>query len=163
LIFVIAFLPRYAVIYCFCKKTDFGVQVTAEYQATPLYAWLVGRHPKIGTLVIAGISGLLLGAGVVAANEQVWWMNVIVFALAFDLVAGFVSNLSHSTRTFWSSRSSLLRINYVLAHLTVYPLAIRELVSSNVLVGFLAAVLAAKVIAFIIGGLRNLRKPEPKV
>jgi hypothetical protein len=37
------------------------------------------------------------------------------------------------------------------------------LVSSNVLVGFLAAVLAAKVIAFIIGGLRNLRKPEPKV
>ena len=117
--------------------------------------WLVGRHPKRITLAIAGVGGLLLGIVAVATNDVVWWAKVILFALAFDLAAGFVSNLSHSTRSFWSSRSFFLRATYVFAHLSVYPLAIWILVSSGVLGGFLLLVLVAKVLAFVIDGLRK--------
>ena len=126
-----------------------------DHQATPFWAWLVGKQPKRSTLAIAGVGGLLLGIVAVAANDVVWWANVILFALAFDLAAGFVSNLSHSTRTFWSSRSFFLRVTYVVAHLSVYPLAIWILVSSNVLGGLLALVLAAKILAFVSNGFRR--------
>jgi hypothetical protein len=115
----------------------------------------VGRHPKRSTLAIAGVGGLLLGIVAVATNDVVWWANVILFALAFDLAAGFVSNLSHSTRSFWSSRSFFLRATYVVAHLSVYPLAIWMLVSSSVLVLLLALVLAAKILAFVSNGFRK--------
>jgi len=129
--------------------------LNSDYQATPVWAWLVGRHPKKITLVFASSGGLLLGVVAVVTNEVMWWANMILFVLAFDLAAGFFSNLSHSTKTFWSSRSFLLRTSYVLAHLTVYPLVIRELVSSDMLGGILGVVLGAKILAFIIGGLRN--------
>ena len=129
--------------------------MTSANQAAPVWAWLVGRHPKKRTLAIAGVGGLLLGIVAVATNDVVWWANVILFALAFDLAAGFVSNLSHSTRSFWSSRSFFLRATYVVAHLSVYPLAIWMLVSSSVLGGFLLLVLGAKVLAFVIDGLRK--------
>lgn len=129
--------------------------MTSEHRATPVYVWLVGRHPKIRTLVTAGAGGLLLGVSTVDTNVLAWWVNVIVFALAFDLAAGFVSNLSHSTRSFWYSRSFALRATYVLTHLTLYPLAIWELVPSDLLRGFLAAVLGAKIVTFVIGGRRN--------
>jgi hypothetical protein len=115
----------------------------------------VGRHPKKRTLAIAGAGGLLLGIVAVATNGVVWWANVILFALAFDLAAGFVSNLSHSTRSFWSSQSFFLRATYVVAHLSVYPLAIWILVSSSVVGGLLALVLAAKILAFVINGFRK--------
>ena len=124
-------------------------------QAAPVWAWLVGRHPKRSTLAIAGVGGLLLGIVAVATNDVVWWANVILFALAFDLAAGFVSNLSHSTRSFWSSRSFYLRATYVVAHLSVYPLAIWILVSSSVVGGLLALVLAAKILAFVSNGFRK--------
>lgn len=129
--------------------------MTSANQAAPVWAWLVGRHPKRSTLAIAGVGGLLLGIVAVATNDVVWWANVILFALAFDLAAGFVSNLSHSTRSFWSSRSFFLRATYVVAHLSVYPFAIWILVSSGVLGGFLLLVLVAKVLAFVIDGLRK--------
>lgn len=129
--------------------------MTSNHQGTPVWAWLVGRHPKKITLFVAGGAGLLLGVVAVATNEVVWWANVILFALAFDLAAGFVSNLSKSTSSFWSSRSFFLRASYVLAHLSVYPLAISILVSSSVLGGLLALVLAAKILAFIIRGFRK--------
>ena len=129
--------------------------MTSANQAAPVWAWLVGRHPKKSTLAIAGAGGLLLGIFAVATNDVVWWANVILFALAFDLAAGFVSNLSHSTRSFWSSQSFYLRATYVVAHLSVYPLAIWILVSSGVLGGFLLLVLVAKVLAFVIDGLRK--------
>jgi hypothetical protein len=115
----------------------------------------VGRHPKKSTLTIAGAGGLLLGIVSVATNDVVWWANVILFALAFDLAAGFVSNLSHSTRSFWSSQSFFLRATYVVAHLSVYPLAIWILVSSSVVGGLLALVLAAKILAFVINGFQK--------
>ena len=124
-------------------------------QAAPVWAWLVGRHPKKSTLVVSGVGGLLLGIFAVATNVVVWWANVILFALAFDLAAGFVSNLSHSTRSFWSSRSFYLRATYVVAHLSVYPLAIWILVSSSVLGGLLTLVLAAKILAFVSNGFRK--------
>ena len=126
-----------------------------DHEATPFWAWLVGRHPKKSALAIAGVGGLLLGIVAVATNDVVWWANAIIFALAFDLAAGFVSNLSHSTRSFWSSRSFFLRATYVVAHLSVYPFAIWVLVSSNVLGGLLALVLAAKILAFVINGFRK--------
>ena len=129
--------------------------MTSANQAAPVWAWLVGRHPKKSTLAIAGAGGLLLGIFAVATNDVVWWANVILFALAFDLAAGFVSNLSHSTRSFWSSRSFFLRATYVFAHLSVYPLAIWILVSSSVLGGLLALVLAAKILAFVSNGFRK--------
>ena len=129
--------------------------MSSANQAAPVWAWLVGRHPKKRTLAIAAAGGLLLGIVAVATNDVVWWANVILFALAFDLAAGFVSNLSHSTRSFWSSRSFFLRAAYVVAHLSVYPLAIWILVSSGVLGGFLLLVLVAKVLAFVIDGLRR--------
>jgi hypothetical protein len=115
----------------------------------------LGRHPKKSTLAIAGAGGLLLGIFAVATNDVVWWANVILFALAFDLAAGFVSNLSHSTRSFWSSQSFYLRATYVVAHLSVYPLAIWILVSSSVLGGLLTLVLAAKILAFVSNGFRK--------
>ena len=129
--------------------------MTSANQAAPVWAWLVGRHPKRSTLAIAGVGGLLLGIVAVATNDVVWWANVILFALAFDLAAGFVSNLSHSTRSFWSSRSFFLRATYVVAHLSVYPLAIWILVSSSVLGGLLILVLAAKILAFVSNGFRK--------
>jgi hypothetical protein len=115
----------------------------------------VGRHPKKRTLAIAGVGGLLLGIVTVSTNGVVWWANVILFALVFDLAAGFVSNLSHSTRSFWSSQSFFLRATYVVAHLSVYPLAIWTLVPSTVLGGLLALVLAAKILAFVSTGFRK--------
>ena len=129
--------------------------MSSANQAAPVWAWLVGRHPKKRTLAIAGAGGLLLGIVAVATNGVVWWANVILFALAFDLAAGFVSNLSHSTRSFWSSQSFYLRATYVVAHLSVYPLAIWILVSSSVLVLLLALVLAAKILAFVSNGFRK--------
>ena len=129
--------------------------MTSANQATPIWVWLVGRHPKRITLAITGVGGLLLGIVAVATNDVVWWANVILFALAFDLAAGFVSNLSHSTRSFWSSRSFFLRATYVFAHLSVYPLAIWILVSSSVVGGLLALVLAAKILAFVINGFQK--------
>ena len=129
--------------------------MSSANQAAPVWAWLVGRHPKKRTLAIAGVGGLLLGIVAVATNDVVWWANVILFALAFDLAAGFVSNLSHSTRSFWSSQSFFLRATYVVAHLSVYPLAIWILVPSSVLVLLLALVLAAKILAFISNGFRK--------
>ena len=129
--------------------------MSSANQAAPGWAWLVGRHPKKRTLAIAGAGGLLLGIVAVATNDVVWWANVILFALAFDLAAGFVSNLSHSTRSFWSSQSSFLRATYVVAHLSVYPLAIWILVSSSVVGGLLALVLAAKILAFVINGFQK--------
>ena len=124
-------------------------------QAAPVWAWLVGRHPKKSTLVVSGVGGLLLGIVAVATNGVVWWANVILFALAFDLAAGFVSNLSHSTRSFWSSQPFYLRATYVVAHLSVYPLAIWLLVSSSVLGGLLTLVVAAKILAFVSNGFRR--------
>ena len=129
--------------------------MTSANQAAPVWAWLVGRHPKRSTLAIAGVGGLLLGIVAVATNDVVWWANVILFALAFDLAAGFVSNLSHSTRSFWSSQSFFLRATYVVAHLSIYPLAIWILVSSSVVGGLLALVLAAKILAFVINGFQK--------
>jgi len=129
--------------------------LTSANQAAPVWAWLVGRHPKRSTLAIAGVGGLLLGIVAVATNDVVWWANVILFALAFDLAAGFVSNLSHSTRSFWSSRSFFLRATYVVAHLSVYPFAFWILVPSSVLVLLLALVLAAKILAFVSNGFRK--------
>ena len=124
-------------------------------QAAPVWAWLVGRHPKKSTLVVSGVGGLLLGIVAVATNGVVWWAKVILFALAFDLAAGFVSNLSHSTRSFWSSQPFYLRATYVVAHLSVYPLAIWLLVSSSVLGGLLTLVVAAKILAFVSNGFRR--------
>ena len=129
--------------------------MTSANQAAPVWAWLVGRHPKKRTLAIAGAGGLLLGIVTFATSDVVWWANVILFALAFDLAAGFVSNLSHSTRSFWSSQSFFLRATYVVAHLSVYPLAIWILVSSSVVGGLLALVLAAKILAFVINGFQK--------
>jgi len=129
--------------------------LSSANQSAPVWAWLVGRHPKKRTLAIAGAGGLLLGIVAVATNDVVWWANVILFALAFDLAAGFVSNLSHSTRSFWSNRSFYLRATYVVAHLSVYPLAIWILVSSSVLGGLLTLVLAAKILAFVSNGFRK--------
>lgn len=116
----------------------------------PLWAWLVGRQPRGITLVTAGASGALLGLISLALNEAAWWANAILFVLAFDLAAGFVSNLSYSTRSFWSGQSFFLRATYVVAHLLVYPLAIWALVSSAILGAALSAVLGAKVVAFIV-------------
>ena len=129
--------------------------MSSANQAAPVWVWLVGRHPKKRTLAIAGAGGLLLGIVTFATSDVVWWANIILFALAFDLAAGFVSNLSHSTRSFWSSRSFFLRATYVVAHLSVYPLAIWILVSSSVVGGLLALVLAAKILAFVINGFRK--------
>ncbi len=129
--------------------------MSSANQAAPVWAWLVGRHPKKRTLAIAGAGGLLLGIVAVATNDVVWWANVILFALAFDLAAGFVSNLSHSTRSFWSSQSFYLRATYVVAHISVYPLAIWILVSSSVLGGLLTLVLAVKILAFVSNGFRR--------
>ena len=121
----------------------------------PLWAWLVGRQPRTITLVIAGVSGVLLGLGTLVSSEAPSWTDLILFVLAFDLAAGFVSNLSNSTRSFWSGQSLLLRATYVVLHLLAYPLAIWALASSALWGSVLSAVLGAKIVAFIVGVFRR--------
>ncbi len=129
--------------------------MSSASRAVPFWVWLVGRHPKVGTVIVSGALGFLLGGIALSTNEGSWWVNSILFVLAFDLAAGFVSNLSHSTRSFWSSQSFFLRATYVVAHLSFYPLTIWILVSSSVLGGLLALVLAVKILAFVINGFRK--------
>jgi hypothetical protein len=121
----------------------------------PLWAWLVGRQPRTTTLVIAGASGVLLGLMTLVSSEAPSWTDLILFVLAFDLAAGFVSNLSNSTRSFWSGQSLFLRATYVFLHLLAYPLAIWALVSSALWGSVLSAVLGAKIVAFIFGAFRR--------
>ena len=121
----------------------------------PLWAWLVGRHPRTITLVIAGASGVLLGLMTLVSSEAPSWTDLILFVLAFDLAAGFVSNLSNSTRTFWSGQSLFRRATYVVLHLLAYPLAIWALASSALWGSALSAVLGAKIAAFVFGAFRR--------
>jgi hypothetical protein len=141
-------------------RSEFAPYIGKKYQADmdegrrypPFWAWLVGRQPRGITLVIAGASGVLFGLILLAANEAAWWASAILFLLAFDLAAGFVSNLSTSTRSFWSGQPLFLRATYVVLHLLAYPLAIWALVSSAILGAVLSAVLGAKIVAFVVGG-----------
>lgn len=126
----------------------------------PLWMWLVGRHPRRITLVIAGSGGVLLGLATLASSETPWWTDLILFVLAFDLAAGCVSNLSNSTRSFWSGQSLFLRATYVVLHLLAYPLAIWALVSSALWGSVLSAVLGAKIVAFIVGVFRRALSEE---
>lgn len=124
-------------------------------RSVPVWAWLVGTRPQTTTLVIAGSGGVLLGMMALLSNEGPWWADVIVFALACDLAAGFLSNLSQSTRAFWSGQSFFLRTTYVLVHLIAYPLALWALVSSAWVGGVLSGVLGAKILAFLLGAFKR--------
>lgn len=124
-------------------------------RSVPVWAWLVGTRPQTTPLVIAGSGGVLLGMMALLSSEGPWWADVIVFALAFDLAAGFVSNLSQSTRAFWSGQSFFLRTTYVLVHLGAYPFAVWALVSSAWMGGLLSTVLAGKIISFVVGAFRR--------
>lgn len=126
----------------------------------PVWAWLVGRHPRRTTLVIAGASGFLLGLMTLASSEAPWWTDLILFVLAFDVAAGLVSNLSVATRRFWSERSLFLRATYVVLHLLAYSLAIWVLVSSALWGSVLSAVLGAKIVAFIFGVFKRALSEE---
>ena len=126
----------------------------------PLWAWLVGRQPRTTTLVIAGASGVILGLMTLVGSEAPSWTDLILFVLAFDLGAGFVSNLSNSTRSFWSGQSLFLRATYVAFHLLAYPLAIWALGSSAILGAVLSAVLGAKIVAFILGAFKRAPSGE---
>ena len=126
----------------------------------PLWAWLVGRHPRRITLVIAGASGVLLGLGTLVSSEAPSWTDLILFVLAFDLAAGFVSNLSNSTRSFWSGQSLFLRATYVVLHLLAYPLAIWALVASPLWGSVLSAVLGAKIVSFVFGVFKRAPSEE---
>ncbi|MFM2193842.1 MAG: hypothetical protein RLZZ460_512 [Chloroflexota bacterium] len=128
--------------------------MTRERRArAPLWAWLVGREPERGTIAIAGASGAILGIIALAGDAKAYWADIALFAVAFDLAAGLVSNLSRSTRTFWLAQKLHLRRAYVLVHLLAYPLAIWALVPSVELGVLLSAVLAAKIFAFVKGDL----------
>ena len=127
-------------------------------QPAAAWAWLVGREPERGTVVTAGAGGALLGTITLTSGTAVWWVNFALFAVAFDLAAGFVSNLTRSTRTFWSAQKLRLRGAYVLVHLIAYPLAIWALVPSAELGVLLSAVLAAKIGAFAKGTLGEPRR-----
>lgn len=115
----------------------------------------MGRQPRGITLVIAGTSGVLLGLMTLLSSEVPSWTDLILFVLAFDLGAGFVSNLSNSTRSFWSGQSLFLRATYVVLHLLAYPLAIWALASSALWGSVLSVVLGAKIVAFIVGVFRR--------
>jgi len=108
--------------------------------------------------VTAGAGGALLGTITLTSGTAVWWVNFALFAVAFDLAAGFVSNLTRSTRTFWSAQKLRLRGAYVLVHLIAYPLAIWALAPSAELGVLLSAVLAAKIGAFAKGTLGEPRR-----
>ena len=126
----------------------------------PLWAWLVGRQPRRITLVIAGASGVLLGLGTLVSSEAPLWTDLILFVVAFDLAAGFVSNLSNSTRSFWSGQSLFLRATYVVLHLLAYPLAIWALVASPLWGSVLSAVLGAKIVSFVFGVFKRAPSEE---
>lgn len=116
-----------------------------------LTAWLVGITPTKRTLVVAGVAGLALAGVVTLATSQLGWGHIVLLLLAFDIGAGWVSNLSQSTRSFWKTRSRALQVSYVILHLALYPVALWVLADSVWVWGFLFMALLGKVGAFVVG------------
>lgn len=113
-------------------------------------AYLVGDTPRPRTLVGAACAGLALGVSAVVFTDTLFWLRVFLFALAFDIGAGWVSNLSHSTRSFWNKQSRALRVSYIVVHLVVYPAALWVLADPVWVWGLLVVALLGKVGAFVV-------------
>lgn len=114
-------------------------------------AYLVGENPRPRTLVFAASAGLFLAVLTVVYGAQPGWGQVVLFLLSFDIAAGWVSNLSASTRHFWRQRSRALHVAYVVAHLTVYPLLLWTLIDSLWIRALLLLALLGKLSAFVVG------------
>ena len=124
---------------------------------TKLSCWLVGENPKTITLIVAGLVGLSFGLLVMYLYSSQVWTQIILFILSFDIAAGLISNLSQSTRAFWTSQSSLLKGTYIVLHVFVYPIMLWLLTGWSVLFLIVLIPLAAKILAFSIG-IKGVRK-----
>ena len=118
-------------------------------------AYLVGDTPRPRTLVGAACAGLALGVSAVVFTDTLFWQRVVLFILSFDIAAGWVSNLSESTRSFWKKRSRALQVSYIVIHLAVYPVALWVLTNSVWMWGFLFLALLGKVGAFMVGRVKS--------
>lgn len=118
-------------------------------------AYLVGDAPRPRTLVGAACAGLALGLVAFFFTDMSTWQRVVLFTLAFDIGAGWVSNLSESTRSFWRKRSRGLQVSYIVVHLAVYPLALWLLTDSLLVWGILGMALLGKVGAFMLGRVKS--------
>lgn len=116
-----------------------------------LIAWLVGITPTKRTLVVAGVAGLALAGVVTLATSQMGWGHIVLFLVAFDIGAGWVSNLSQSTRSFWKTRSRAVQVGYIVLHLAFYPVALWVLADSVWVWGLLIMALLGKLGAFMVG------------
>ena len=114
-------------------------------------AYLVGDAPRSRTLVGAACAGLALGLFAFAFTGTLAWQRVVLFTLAFDIGAGWVSNLSESTRSFWKKRSRGLQVSYIVIHLAVYPVALWVPTDSVWVWGLLLIALLGKLGAFVVG------------
>ena len=114
-------------------------------------AYLVGDAPRPRTLVGAACAGLALGLVAFFFTDTSTWQRVVLFALAFDIGAGWVSNLSESTRSFWKKRSRALQVSYIVIHLGLYPVALWVLTDSVWVWGLLLIALLGKLGAFVVG------------
>lgn len=114
-------------------------------------AYLVGESPRSRTLVSAAFAGLALGVTAVLFADTLFWQSIVLFTLSFDIAAGWVSNLSESTRSFWKRRSLVLQVSYIVLHLAVYPAALWVLTDSVGVWGLLIMALLGKLGAFMVG------------
>lgn len=114
-------------------------------------AYLVGESPRPRTLLGAACGGLALGLFALYFTDTLLWERVLLFALTFDIAAGWISNLSESTRSFWKKRSRALQVSYIVIHLGLYPVALWVLTDSVWVWGFLLIALLGKLGAFVVG------------
>jgi hypothetical protein len=110
--------------------------------------WLIGRTPRLGTLLLAAAVGGLLAAAVIVVDDSHWLIRAVGAVLAFDVGAGLVSNASASTHAQWVASSRRLQVGFVVVHLTIYPLVLLLLVDDRMLGWSLVALLLAKTMLF---------------
>lgn len=111
---------------------------------------LFGASPRRITLLLALISGITLGLFALLLQNSLQWNSIVTAILAVDIGAGLVSNASTSTNEAWKAQSHARQWVFVVFHLTIYPLAILLLSSSNVVTVTLITVLLIKTGLFFI-------------
>ena len=117
----------------------------------PPLAYLVGETPRPRTLWFALGVALAISVPPLFFNTTSFWEQALLFLLAFDIAAGWLSNLTESTRSFWKTRSRALQVSYIVIHLAVYPVVLWVLTDSVWVWGFLFMALLGKLGAFMVG------------
>lgn len=115
---------------------------------------LWGDEPKVPSLVLATVVGVLVTAGWFGSHSlRPSWQTLLAATLVFDLAAGVVVNLTSSTNDFYRRRPAL-RWAFIAVH--VQPIAIGWLIGEPLGPSALAWAIAVTGAA-VVNGLRGDR------